>query len=108
MTVLREFVRRVVTSYEMMQLPLIGGHRMSEEIALAHVTKALSSIEAVHLDRVRQRLRKAVEGLWPKLEEEKVSSLCRVMVREMADARGAGDISFGVANLVVERSHVII
>lgn len=95
---LRDFVRRVVFSYEMMQLA--PGFRVAESTALELLVSPLSSIEAIHIDRAKRRLTKAADALFPTPDDERTAELCRVMVRETTDARDV--CSVRVAALVVD------
>ncbi len=105
---LHDFVRRVVCSYEMTQLPMAGGHRMTEAGALAHLVRPLGSLEVAHLDRAKRRLKKAADLLWPKVDDARTTALCHAMAREMSDARGAGAAcAASVAALVVETTKAV-
>lgn len=85
--ILRDFCRKVMSSYEMMQLT--PPHRLFEDSSLETLLKPLAPLSQAHVERTRRRFKKASDVLFKTSSSDR---LCKVVTKELVLARHAPPI----------------
>jgi hypothetical protein len=99
---LRDFCQKVMLSYEMLQLQ--SPHRIDEPVALKLLMKPLSGVALAHVGRTKRRLARGAQTLFgsstisnQKIDDAKIAVFCKVMTKELVEARDAPPIAEDVS-----------
>ncbi len=97
--VLRDFTRRSMLSYEMLQL--VPPHRLEEATALAALLRPVAALGVAHTSRTKRRLAKSSEvllaGTSRVIDETRAGLFCKTLTKELVDARDAAPVAEAVA-----------
>jgi hypothetical protein len=96
---LRDFTRKSMLSYEMLQLA--APHKLEESVALAALLRPVAAVALAHTARSKRRLARAAEGLLavgPRQPDEARAGLyCKTLTKELLEARDAPAVGEAVA-----------